>query len=80
MQSKLLMVEGRLQVEGELIHVIVARCFDYSRLLQRLTSGENTFTTSMSRSDETTAPVLGKSLRSHEVIQGNIFPEGRNFR
>lgn len=39
--SKLLMVEGRLQREGEVVHVIVQRCFDLSKLLKGLTEAEN---------------------------------------
>ena len=37
LQSKLIMVEGKLQVEGEVIHVIVQRCFNISKLLRKLT-------------------------------------------
>jgi len=32
------MVEGNLQVEGEVIHIIVNRCYNFSPLLQHLTS------------------------------------------
>lgn len=78
-QSKLLMVEGQLQREGEVIHVIVRRCFDYSKLLRHLTSSsQEDLTLTRSRSDETTAPVLTK--KEKEFVQGKIFPEGRNFR
>ena len=41
MQSTLIMVEGKLQVEGEVIHVIVERCHNFSRLLRKLTPTEN---------------------------------------
>ncbi|MFI5407463.1 MAG: OB-fold nucleic acid binding domain-containing protein, partial [Nitrososphaerales archaeon] len=37
-QSQLLMVEGKLQVEGEVIHVIVNSCHNLSKLLIDLTS------------------------------------------
>jgi error-prone DNA polymerase len=40
LQSKLMMVEGKLQIEGEVIHVIVEKCFDLSRMLRRLSTGE----------------------------------------
>jgi error-prone DNA polymerase len=36
LQSKLVMVEGKLQVEGEVIHVIVQRCHNFSKLLRHL--------------------------------------------
>jgi error-prone DNA polymerase len=78
-QSKLLMVEGQLQREGEVIHVIVRRCYDYSKLLRYLTSSsQEGLSLTRSRSDETTAPVLTK--KEKEFVQGKIFPEGRNFR
>ena len=78
-QSKLLMVEGQLQREGEVIHVIVRRCYDYSKLLRHLTSSSHEdLSLAKSRSDETTAPVLTK--KEKEFVQGKIFPEGRNFR
>lgn len=81
-QSKLLMVEGKLQKEGEVIHVIVRRCYNFSRLLGKLTTTNKedlTFTTS--RADETTSPFLAeKKAKAQEVVQGKIFPDGRNFR
>jgi len=45
LHSKLMMVEGKLQVEGEVIHVIVEKCFDLTRMLRRLSTGdlENAF-------------------------------------
>ena len=38
LQSRLLMLEGELQIEGEVIHVIVQRCYDLSPLLRGLVS------------------------------------------
>jgi error-prone DNA polymerase len=37
LHAHLMMAEGKLQVEGEVIHVIVSRCYDISKMLQRLT-------------------------------------------
>jgi error-prone DNA polymerase len=81
-QSRLLMVEGTLQREKEVIHVIVTRCFNFSKLLQQLTQSnkDDLSLKPMSRSDETTSPFLKKKTHEREVVQGNIFPEGRNFR
>jgi error-prone DNA polymerase len=82
-QSRLLMVEGQLQREGEVIHVIVRRCYNFSGLLRRLTAwkDEDLASTPMSRSDEKTSPFLvKKKTEEKEVVQGKIFPEGRNFR
>lgn len=78
-QSRLLMAEGQLQREGEVIHVIVRRCFDITKLLRHLNGSlESEINTPTSRSDETTSPVLTK--KEKEFVQGNIFGEGRNFR
>jgi error-prone DNA polymerase len=82
-QSKLLMVEGKLQREGEVIHVIVKRCYNYSKLLSQLTlpKAETLSLKPMSRSDETTSPFPSKKKsQENDIVQGNIFPEGRNFR
>lgn len=65
-QSKLLMVEGQVQKEGEVIHVVVKRCFNISRLLQQLNTPQSD--APKSRADETSSPYL------------SIFPDGRNFR
>jgi len=81
-QSRLLMVEGTVQREGEVIHVIVKRCYNVSVLLGQLTeTDEGNLSAKPSRSDETTSPFLSKSKKpAGEPIQGLIFPEGRNFR
>jgi len=82
-QSKLLMVEGRLQKEGQVIHVIVRRCFNFSRLLNKLATSDNDLSIVRSRSDETTAPLSRPSTNSHgkrdQSIQGEVFHKGRNF-
>ena len=45
LHSELMMVEGKLQVEGEVIHVIVEKCYDLSSMLGKLSVGdlENAF-------------------------------------
>ncbi|MCR6721544.1 MAG: error-prone DNA polymerase [Chitinophagaceae bacterium] len=40
-QSRLLMVEGKVQREGEVIHVVVQKCYNFSRLLRQLTPVTN---------------------------------------
>jgi error-prone DNA polymerase len=40
LQSRLLMVEGKLQKEGEVIHVIVQRCYNLTGLLRQLTAAK----------------------------------------
>jgi error-prone DNA polymerase len=84
LQSRLLMVEGKLQVEGEVIHVIVQRCYDLTRLLRHLTATEeeNPPVLTLARGDETSIPAHAqvKKARVHESIQQDIFHKGRNFR
>lgn len=83
-QSRLLMVEGKLQREGEVIHVIVKRCFDVSRLLQQLTSSQKERLAKLEEGSSTTnGPASDKQKpdwKRDEVIQAKIFPEGRNFK
>lgn len=81
-QSRLLMVEGKLQKEGEVIHVMVRRCFNISRLLARLTeTSPEALILTRSRADETSSPFLSeRKSQEGPVVQGKIFGEGRNFR
>ncbi|MBL0743553.1 error-prone DNA polymerase [Chryseolinea lacunae] len=78
-QSKLLMVEGQLQREGEVVHVIVKRCHNYSRLLGKLTTNDEELSMPLSRADEKTTPFLSV-MKEQGGVQRKIFPEGRNFR
>ncbi|HEU5292497.1 MAG TPA: error-prone DNA polymerase [Cyclobacteriaceae bacterium] len=78
-QARLLMVEGKLQIEGEVIHVIVKRCFNISRMLGQLGSLTNNVGT-LARSDETSSKGPDTRDKSQKGIQAGIFPEGRNFR
>ena len=57
-QSRLLMAEGTVQIEGEVIHVVVKRCFNLSGLLMQLTPANNKDlpVLSLARGDETTRP------------------------
>ncbi len=73
LQSRLLMVEGQLQVEGEVIHVIVKRCYNLTKLLHKLTEvmEEDLPLLTLARGDETSIPAHA---------QTDIFHKGRNFR
>ncbi len=80
LQSKLIMAEGTLQIEGEVIHVIVKRCHNFSKLLRHLTpsQNENIPVMTLVRPDE-------KSIPTHAQNKGNStrqinFPEARNFK
>jgi error-prone DNA polymerase len=84
LQSKLLMVEGKLQREGEVTHVVVKRCFNLSGLLQKLTESEssNPGLLTLSRADEKVDENYAtKDNRVKGImVQGDIFHGGRNFR
>jgi error-prone DNA polymerase len=67
-QARLLMVEGKLQIEGEVVHVIANRCFNLSPLLRGMTGNAESAVSTLSRSDE-------KNDGTEEV-----FYKGRNFR
>jgi len=71
LQGHLLMVEGTLQIGGEVIHVVAKRCFDLSRLLQQLPKAN--------RQDEGEIKKENKSVAPPNV-QGELFAVSRNFR
>ena len=80
-QSKLLMVEGKVQKEGPVIHVIVKKCVDLSRMLNKLVAGQTglPLVNKRSRSDETSSPGPDTRNKSQQSIPG-LFPDARNFR
>lgn len=83
LQSRLLMVEGKLQVEGEVVHVIVRHCYDLSKLLRHLTAAEQEElpVPTVSRADEKTIPrAESKKVQVREMTQKEIFPGARNFK
>jgi error-prone DNA polymerase len=73
LQARLLMVEGKLQRQDEVIHVIVSKAYDLTKLLRHLTTAENTDlpVLTLARADE-------KSIPAH--AQKKLFGESRNFR
>lgn len=66
-QSRLLIVDGRVQKEGEVIHIVVKRCYNGNKLLRQLVPGNKT--------SNTTAPESAVK----QVRQESIFYGGRNF-
>jgi error-prone DNA polymerase len=82
--AKLLMVEGRLQIEGEVVHVIVKRCFDLSKLLRGLSADDNEDfpVLTLSRADEKSEMVPGGNKRVEGVRAAGkeVFYKGRNFK
>lgn len=84
--SRLLMVEGKVQKEGEVIHVIVSRCYDLSGLLGPLSNPEARASEDQSEDrDMSGYPGARKSakalVRSNNgpSIQSGVFYGGRNF-
>jgi error-prone DNA polymerase len=69
LQSRLIMVEGKLQIEGEVIHVVVSACYNFSKLLRHLTASqkEQAALSTLPRGDEKPEP-------------GKLFGEARNFK
>jgi error-prone DNA polymerase len=84
LQARLFMVEGKVQIEGAVIHVITKRCFNLNGLLRGLTAIENDNqpVLTVSRSDETTSPTTGGSNKGQQQVarQKEIFHKGRNFK
>ncbi|MEO7768913.1 MAG: hypothetical protein ABIS01_15895, partial [Ferruginibacter sp.] len=82
LQSRLIMVEGKLQIEGEVIHVIVKRCYDFSKLLKNLTpsQNENLPVLTLAYPDEKSIPPPDKRTLVREIAQEKIFPGARNFK
>lgn len=81
--AKLLMVEGMLQREGEVIHVIAKRCFDLSKLLRELMiiENDNQPVLTLSHLDERTPfPAENKRSQVREVVEKEVFPKARNFK
>jgi error-prone DNA polymerase len=83
-QSRLLMVEGKLQIEGEVIHVIVKRCFDLTSMLRSMDRAEGSDfpAVAFSRSDERTSPYPTGSKDGQEKgsTTESAIPGGRNFK
>jgi error-prone DNA polymerase len=76
--SKLLMIEGKLQKEGEVIHVVVKRCYNLSGLLGPL--GDTEARASEDQSIDysvSSAPGMSKINKSSSE---EVFYGGRNFR
>jgi len=84
LRSRLLMVEGKLQREGKVIHIIVQKCFDYTKLLKGLTAKDDDQLPllTLARADEKSAPYTAHNKRSQvrEAAPSEIFDGGRNFR
>jgi error-prone DNA polymerase len=84
LQARLLMVEGILQVEGEIIHVVVNGCFNLAELLREIITDKNDIqsVTSLSKRDGKHSSNHLDPVQSKKEMtkQKEIFHKGRNFK
>lgn len=78
LNSRLLMVEGKLQIEGEVIHVIVQQCHNLTRLLANLMASQYEVPLAAEKSGSF-FPVENDRQQSQKK-EKKILPEGRNFK
>ncbi|MET0463353.1 MAG: error-prone DNA polymerase [Chitinophagaceae bacterium] len=83
LQSKLIMVEGQLQIEKSVIHVVVRTCHNFSKMLRSLTpeEAEEPAVLTLSKADEKSIPPgLNKRAQVRKSTEEDAFHGGRNFR
>lgn len=73
MQSKLIMIEGKLQIEGEVIHVIASDVNDFSKLLRDLTIVPEPSNTNTLFADLPEA-------QNRLSLPKKVIPKARNFK
>ncbi|MBO9595682.1 MAG: error-prone DNA polymerase [Niabella sp.] len=80
LQSKLLMVSGKIQKEGEVIHVVVRRCYNMNALLQDMAApGTEALRLPVTSYMGETDPSGKKKDIGQKAVQGELFPS-RNFK
>jgi error-prone DNA polymerase len=79
-QSRLLMVAGKLQIANGVTHLVVNRCFNLTSLLRSLTETSTELPQTLARADETSKP-HPYDMRSTmpAVPTEGAFHKGRNF-
>lgn len=87
LHARLLMVEGKLQVESGVMHVIVSKCYDQSALLLTLSSPPIDHSPPVQKPAESHSednprrpPQKRKKRQEQKSQQLEIFPTGRSFR
>jgi len=87
LHSRLLMVEGRLQREGKVVHVIVSKCFDFTKMLGKLVQREadDLPVLTLARGDEMPSAMQGQNKKTQVREDAgddakNAFHGGRNFK
>jgi error-prone DNA polymerase len=82
---RLLMVDGKVQKEGEVIHVVVRKCYDLSALLMPLGNTEARASEDQSTDSMSSAPGVVKAAKGFvksnngPSFQYDVFHGGRNF-
>ena len=79
MQARLLVVEGHVQREVEIVHVVAERLFDRTDALLRL--APEGFAPALSHADEVVKPVQGSARGSSHVHprDARVIPPSRDF-
>ncbi|OQP62004.1 error-prone DNA polymerase [Niastella vici] len=78
--SKLIMLEGKLQREGEIIHVIVEACYNFSKLFAEAKKGISNVKDSKTGDNPSIIANKNDAIVKQEAEQLSMFPKGRNFR
>jgi error-prone DNA polymerase len=76
-QSRLLMVSGKLQIANGVTHLVVQQCWNMTVILRSLTETELPQT--LARGDETTKPINYDGRSTPAVSTESAFHKGRNF-
>ncbi|WP_118972886.1 error-prone DNA polymerase [Taibaiella koreensis] len=75
-QARLLMVSGKVQIEGEVIHIVVKRCYNMNWLLQTLHLPADA---GMEERNGFYAPPEKEKHAAPKAVQGELFPS-RDFK
>ncbi|WP_341837303.1 error-prone DNA polymerase [Chitinophaga pollutisoli] len=80
LQSTLLMVEGKLQREGEVVHIIVERCHNLTKLIKNTIARnvDESLLMTVSRADEK-SPYPASTHKNGEHPQPDMFVKSRDF-
>lgn len=77
LQARLLMAEGKVQIEGEVIHIVVHRCMNMSGLFNKMPDSTKTVRPADDQHGELTGSNL-PSIIGKEPFK-KVLPGGRNF-
>jgi error-prone DNA polymerase len=78
LQSRFIMVEGTLQREGDVVHIIASACYNISKLLRTLTS-EVADSTQSSLFEVKEGDIKKERSIDADTQNKSAFSKGRNF-